>query len=98
MTQEGSPSYEKQWEDLHRRRLTAMCVFAGFIPFFVLAITVVERLVPPSASQDTVLALMGVYAVVFFVTGNRWSSFPCPRCGKPFFKPNTWSINQLLTR
>src|SRR5262249_6658298 len=78
--------YSKQWDDLRGRIGTFfICWIGGFI-----AVGLVGSLI-----KDKAVLLFPVWAAAFFISAWRWSLFPCPRCQKPFFKPNNWSVNQL---
>ncbi len=82
-------NYSTQWKDLRMRIATFFVSWIG--GFFALATL--------SSTFKNVGGWFGVlWFIAFFVAGGRWSSFPCPRCGKKFFKPSAWSVNQLIDK
>src|SRR5437762_1584100 len=81
--------YSKQWSDLAKRiRAFFWAWIGGWLLIGVVSLAV----------HGLALLLFPLWVVAFFVTGWRWSLFSCPRCGKQFFKPNAWAVNQLARR
>src|SRR2546425_159510 len=81
------PDYSKQWDDLRSRIATFFgCWIGGFCIIALIS----------SIIRGNAIYLFPLWAFAFFVSGARWSLFPCPRCKRQLFKPSAWSVNQLL--
>ena len=76
MLKEKPSNYAAAWNDLRSRQKWFFGTWLGGFPVSVLLAQI--KFLP------FWIAPM-VWAAAFFYTANRWSSFSCPRCGKPFF-------------
>lgn len=85
MALDEKPTYETAWNDLRNRQRLFFLAWIGGFAVVVLLSTVKSfpQWIPLTA-----------WLVAFLYTGAKWSLFSCPRCGKPFFKPNNWLIDQ----
>lgn len=85
MALDEKPTYEAAWNDLRKRqRLFFLAWLGGFVCVALLS---------PVKSLPFWIAPT-LWLAAFLYTGARWSLFVCPRCGKPFFKPNKWTVDQ----
>ncbi|MGC4042298.1 MAG: hypothetical protein QM758_00650 [Armatimonas sp.] len=84
--------YEKEWRKLERY---IACMFLSMICGFLLMGAIAGIL--DAAGGHAILAtpLIPVWFISNFYFSVKWSLFPCPRCKEPFFKANSWSVNQL---
>jgi hypothetical protein len=82
------------WEDYReRRRLFWFSLLVCFPCFPVIGIPLWLLF----QSDVPISILAGAWLTLFVVAGTRLGSFPCPRCGRPFFK-TWWYNNGLATR
>jgi hypothetical protein len=71
------------WDDYRRRRRLFWIAFLGYLPV-VASVGLFLKWLFGSEVPFLVLAL--TWMAFFFVAGIRMNTFPCPRCGKPFFQ------------
>lgn len=86
MTTEKPSSYATAWDNLRSRQQWFFGTWLGGFAASVLLAQI--KFLPFWIAPKC-------WAVGFFYTANRWISFLCPRCGKPFFRPNSWTTNQF---
>ena len=80
--------YEAAWRDLSIRMWTFWCVWiGGFAGLGILGALLHSNWWTPAYGAG--------YFTAFLWSGARWSRFPCPRCGKQFFRTGDLSINQV---
>ena len=81
--------YAAAWERLRVFRRRFLLVWLGSVPVWF-AVTYLGFLLTKSFVVGWVAAASVM--ILFVVTGIRFQSFPCPRCGEPFFGRRGWFL------
>jgi hypothetical protein len=85
--------YESGWRTLRRRRNQLLLAFIGYVPITSALAVLADKLFH-SYKLPFVFALS--WMLLFAIASIRYSRFPCPRCGKPFF--STWFYHNGFAR
>ena len=70
------------WEDYRRRRKVLWIAFIGYLPVGAIVGLPLNGIL---GSELPVIVLALVWMGIFAYAVVRMDSFPCPRCGMPFF-------------
>jgi hypothetical protein len=93
---ENAFPYQKEWQDYRRRRnfFFATFVLGLFVIFFL--VSALAYIAPASAHLLFPLFFAWPVLSLYFVL--RFHNWPCPRCGKTFFKLTRWTPSPVMQR
>jgi hypothetical protein len=74
---------------VHWLRSSLIALMAGLVPCVLLA---------AFFARHYLIWVMGVFAGGLLLVRLAFQMWPCPRCGKPFFRAGTWSGPNMFTK
>src|SRR6516225_5111410 len=86
-------SYSAEWNDYRKRQRLVWAIALTYIPGVLVLGVPVSKLFN---SEAPMIVVAFAWMIAFAGTGVYYSSWKCPRCGKPFFK--SWYYNSFARR
>lgn len=74
---------------VHLLRTALITLMAALVPCMLIAAFV---------ARQYLVWVMGVFVVGLLLVRVAFQLWPCPRCGKPFFRGGTWAGPNMFTR
>ncbi len=74
---------------VHILRGTLITLMAALVPAVLLTAFLAQRYL---------IWVLGVFVAGLLITRLGFQMWPCPRCGKPFFRSGTWAGPNMFTK